>query len=209
APAPVAPQSPKPVPRPAGANVVVTITNAPVAQRGRWLTARLQVANTGRKAAKGVALVISPPRGVTVQRRRIALGTLKPGANRRLTLRLRLGRGAAAAPKLRLSLASGRKRKSAPALQLVAARRTPAPAPTPDAPAPPKGLTGRLFTHVEPSAMTSSEWSGYAFIDDKWAYKGIPEGGFPDCSQPASKCVPYTYDEKTGALKVGDETGSV
>jgi hypothetical protein len=96
-----------------------------------------------------------------------------------------------------------------PPARRTPAARPPAGTPAPAAPAAPQGLAGRLFAHVTPSAMTASEWSGYAFIDDKWAYKGLPEGGFPDCSQPASKCIPYTYDEKTGALKVGDETGSV
>ena len=50
-------------------------------------------------------------------------------------------------------------------------------------------------------------------MSDRWAYRGIPKGGLPACTQttagvdedgdPTDGCLPYSYDAKTRALKLG------
>lgn len=78
------------------------------------------------------------------------------------------------------------------------------PAPTPGHP-----LTGRYFF-----TYTGLEADGVVFVDDRFAYRGFPSGGFPACTGPtapdddADGCVPYSYDAATGAIVLGGRPGS-
>jgi hypothetical protein len=54
--------------------------------------------------------------------------------------------------------------------------------------------------------------TAYAFVDDRWAYRGIPKGGLPTCTtttagvdadgDPTDGCLPYIYDRKTRTLEI-------
>jgi hypothetical protein len=53
----------------------------------------------------------------------------------------------------------------------------------------------------------------YYFANDRFAYRGRPAGGLPDCpaataGESGDGCVPYSYDPATGAVTVDGKTGS-
>jgi hypothetical protein len=59
----------------------------------------------------------------------------------------------------------------------------------------------------------------YAFVDDRWAYRGIPKGGLPSCTtttagvdedgDPTDGCLPYTYDATSRTLKLGGQAATL
>lgn len=68
--------------------------------------------------------------------------------------------------------------------------------------------------------MSWNRWTGLIFLDDRWAYRGIPEsGGLPKCTSrtvgvdedgdPTPGCVPYTYDARTHALTVDGQPATM
>ncbi len=58
------------------------------------------------------------------------------------------------------------------------------------------------------------EADGVVFVNDRFAYRGFPSGGFPACTGPtapnddADGCVPYSFDAATGAIVLGGRPGS-
>ncbi|MDO8210843.1 hypothetical protein [Conexibacter sp. CPCC 206217] len=164
-----------------------------------------------------------------------SLKTLKPGAASTVTVRVRATRAgtvtfvasgagrlsARATVTLKLAGAarSGKPRARArrPAGR---ARRPAARARRPTARAPDLGpLADRYFWGFKNSATYA--WDNYAvwFVDGRWAYYGFPPSGRPTCTAPTTVlddkgrptddgCRPYTYDPATGALTVGDLSGT-
>ncbi len=60
--------------------------------------------------------------------------------------------------------------------------------------------------------LTTTYMHAYYFVDEHWVYRGVPKEGLPACgSQTANGeedgCLPYTWNESTGALSIGGTAG--
>jgi hypothetical protein len=219
-PAPSLPAAPAPEPVPAAAPAALLVVKAPAlapVKRGRRLRARIRVENNGTASARGVRLRVSAPKAMRVSPRTVRVGTLAPGGKRMVVLRLRARRNAklalavtarGAVPRAKGTLTVRIKRRCG---RRCARRKPPARATPP--------LAGRYFTHVDVSTMTANAWTALAFVDGRWAYRGIPEGGLPTCTQrtagvdadgdPTDGCVPYEYDPKAGTLRIDGEPATI
>jgi hypothetical protein len=72
-------------------------------------------------------------------------------------------------------------------------------------------IVGRYFWTSE-MVLTTTYVHAYYFVDEHWVYRGVPKEGLPTCgSQTANGeedgCLPYTWDEATGALNIAGTTG--
>lgn len=216
APPPAAP-APKPVPAaaPAALLVVKAPALAPV-KRGRRIRARIRVENNGTASARSVRLRVSAPKAMRVSPRIARVGTLAPGRARTVVLRLRAKRAA----KLALAVTARGKVPRAKGTLTVRIKRPcgrRCARQKPPAAKPP--LARRYFTHVDVSTMTANDWTALAFVDGRWAYRGIPEGGLPTCTQrtagvdadgdPTDGCVPYEYDSKAGTLRIDGDPATI
>ena len=194
------PPPPTPVPVPATPKLEITVDGVKPLRRNRWLPVRVEVANVGAKPARKVTLRAKPGRGAKASKRRIRVGTLAPGKSRTVKLRLRTRRAARVA----LTARSGKVRATE-RVPLVLRGRVPGKPPQ-------RGLGGRYFTLWEADPLGPGRRTGFAFVDGRWAYRGIPKGGLPACTtttagvdedgDPTDGCLPYTYDPKTRALKI-------
>ncbi|MGD9694390.1 MAG: hypothetical protein AB7V42_01885 [Thermoleophilia bacterium] len=212
--APPPPPEPAPPAPPAAPALAVTVSGVPSAvRRGRWITARVRVANTGTAPAKKVRVTVGSARGV-VRRGATArtVASIAPGKAVTLRLRLRLAPAARASSVLAVRARSG---TLTAAGRIRLSVRRPAP-PAPRTPAGP--LTNTYWWGF----VSHTDWAwdnrGVYFYDGRWAYRGIPTGGLPACTRvtagrdekgnPTDGCVRYTYDARTGALTVGDLKGT-
>jgi len=69
-------------------------------------------------------------------------------------------------------------------------------------------LAGRTYGYesVEGSAAASSRYvKMMTFVDDRYAFMGLPPAGRPTCTPLRADCLPYAYDESTGLLQVGGD----
>ncbi len=183
-----------------------------VIKRNRTITLKLVLNNDGAKSTSDATVTIASARGLSVAKRKLKVRRLKPATHRTLKLKVKLTRAKAT---LKVSARAG-KLKATTSLQLrvgKASKRLPAPA-TKKSP-----IVGtywwRTVSHVDYA------WDNRAlyFVDDKTVYSGFPKGGLPaTCATPPGEpqeevdtregCLPYTYDEKTGALTVAGVVGT-
>jgi hypothetical protein len=143
-----------------------------------------------------------------VSKRRIAVGALKAGKSRKVRLRVRARRASGVTLVARSGKVRTRER-----LQLALRGRKPARPPAR------AGLAGQLFTLWEADAMGPGRRTGFAFVDGRWAYRGIPKGGLPACTtttagvdedgDPTDGCLPYAYDAKSRKLTIDGKPASL
>jgi hypothetical protein len=167
---------------------------------------RVKVANVGQAAARKVTLRAKPARGARASKRRVKVGTIAPGKARTVKLKLRTKRKASVA----LTARSG-KLRATEKLPLVLRGRVVKP--------PKGGLGGQYFTLWTADPMGPGRREAYAFVDERWVYRGIPKGGLPACTtttagvdedgDPTDGCLPYAYNAKTGALELGDQAATL
>lgn len=217
---------PTPAP-PTRATVTVAVPASATLIRGRWQTVRVRVRNTGTAPARAARLTVAVPSGVQVTvpgatrraPRARALGTLRPGATRTVAVRVRSTRALRASAKASFSVrATGRgtvRARAATALRNRVVRPVTPPRTTPG-----RGpLAGRYFWGWVSHTDRAWDNRGVYFSNDRWAHVGLPASGLPDCTartevtdgegRPTGEgCRPYTYDASTGALRVGDLTGT-
>jgi hypothetical protein len=116
---------------------------------------------------------------------------------------------------LKVTVRSGRLRASSSLLLRIGKARKAKPAPAPKK----SPLVGtfwwRNVNHVDWA------WDNRAlyFADGGAVYSGFPKGGLPaTCTTPPAEpdeefdtregCLPYTFDERSGAITIGDKTGT-
>jgi hypothetical protein len=232
-PAPVTQTTPAPAPKPApapapakkAARLAVAISGVPTTiRRNRTMSLKVKVSNTGTAAATGVKLKVGTARGLTATPRTITVKTLKAGTSttRRVKVRLTakarttttLAFRASGARKLaatgRVALRIGKAKKPKPT------KKTPGPAPAPTKQNP---LVGTYWWYVISHVDWAWDNHGVYFLDDRWAYRGIPKGGLPtscaaqtagvdDKGEQTDGCIPYTYDAATGAVTLGTAAGT-
>jgi hypothetical protein len=153
------------------------------------------------------------PRGLSgLSSRPKRLPALKPAQKRTLKLRVRLTKAARKTTTLKVTVRAGKlKETSAVVLRIGKAKKQPKAKKSP--------IVGtfwwRTVSHVDYS------WDNRAlyFVDGGSVYSGFPKGGLPSaCNTPAAEpdeeidtregCLPYTFDEKSGAVTIGDKAGT-
>ena len=182
-------------------------------KRNKTLTLKLTLANDGAKPTSNGTVTIASAKGLSVAKRKLKLTKLKPAAKRTLKLKLKL---TAAKTTLKVTVKAG-KLKATTSLLIKAGKQAKK---LPEQPATKKSpIVGtywwRTVTHVDYA------WDNRAlyFVDDKTVYSGFPKGGLPaTCTTPPAEpseevdtregCLPYTYDEKTGAVTVAGVIGT-
>lgn len=182
---------------------------------GATVRVNVVVRNRSRSAIRRVLLRATPARGVRVAlpharpgRAVLTLGKLPAHSSRTIAVRLTPSTGTATAATTLTLSAPGLPSVTRQIRLKIRTRGVPEPAPSP-APVPANPLVGRYFF-----TYTGLEADGVAFVGDRFAYRGFPQGGFPACTAPtaanadADGCVPYTYDAATGAIVLGGRPGS-
>jgi len=226
-PAPPSPTAPAPAPAPAPASapkpkakakatkkapkLAVTVSGVPsTIKRNRTMSLKVKVANTGTAAATGVRLRAGTARGLSVRPATIAIKTLKAGRSTTRRVKVRLTAKARTTTTLSLK-ATGAKKLAATgrvALRIGTAKK-PAPTKPKAKPAPTSPLAGTYWWYTINHVDSAWDNHGVYFLDDAWAFHGIPKGGLPTaCSAQIAGCEPYTYDAATGAVTLGTAAGT-
>jgi len=221
---PPAPAPPAPAPKPVAkaAKLAVTITGVPTTiRRDHALALRVRVANTGTATAQTVRLRIGRARGLSVRPHAITtITTLKAGRSTTRTVRLTLTRTARTTTAVSFTAAGAAKvvGRSRLALRIGKAKAIKKPSgPAPQAPS--KGpLAGTYWWYTINHSDSAWDNHGVFFVDDRWAYRGIPKGGLPACSaatattdaqgEETDGCLPYTNNSASGAVTLGSAAGT-
>lgn len=180
------------------------------ARSGRWAKLSLEVRNTSRGAASAVRLTAAG-KGIEVRTPAIDVGPVDDRSTEYLDLQVRLEQ-----PKKK----KGKKPKPLKPRTLTLTVTDPGAATataqaqvvvTPR-PTTPKKLTGTYWWGWESTNLQSSAgWINHAiwFVDKKWAHTGWAEGKKPRCSAKVKECVRYSYNQRTGKVKIGRQKAKV
>jgi hypothetical protein len=166
---------------------------------GQTTKLKVSVADHGHAAISKVVLEAKASKGVTVKPDKVKVGKLTPGEKRVAAFKV-TATSSAKRKLVFVAKAPGQpKAHDAVALKLAAA--------APKVPA----IVGRYFWNTS-QVLTTTYLHGYYFVNETTAYRGIPTGGLPTtCTTPAvgeeDGCVPYSWNEATGALTIGGESG--
>jgi hypothetical protein len=163
---------------------------------------KVKVANRGKKPIAGVVLVAKGSKAVKVKPAKVKVGKLKARQAKATTFTVTVS--AAGKRKLEfVAKAPGRKQaRKAVALRAGAA---------PQEEAKRSAIVGLYFWNTYSMLMTTY-MHGYYFVDEKWVYRGVPKEGLPACTAQTATgeedgCLPYTWDEATGALNIAGVVG--
>lgn len=167
---------------------------------------KVKVPNHGKKPIAGVVLLANHSKEVSVSPAKAKVGTLKPRKAAPETFTVTAT--AAGNPKLSfVAKAPGQakardgvalKVAGAPPKEEETAKKTPA-------------IIGRYFWNTY-QVLTTTYMHAYYFVDEHWVYRGVPKEGPPTCGGQTANgeedgCLPYTWDESTGALTIGSTGG--
>jgi hypothetical protein len=165
---------------------------------GSTVKLKVKVRDRGRAAIPAVALLAKAPRGITVKPARVKVGKLVPGKKKVEVFEVTAT--SATKPKLTfVAKAPGEPPASDGVALTVAEAKKASP------------IVGRYFWRSE-LVLSTTYLRGYYVVDEHWIYRGIPEGGLPACTVQTAQgeddgCLPYTWDEATGALNVAGTPG--
>jgi hypothetical protein len=189
--------------------LVVSVPKAPTLAVGAGAKLKVAVANKGRRPVAGVVLVAKPSKGIAVKPAKVKVGRLAPGHKAKETFKVTVT-AAGAKPQVAFTA----KAPGQPAAHKALAIKGGAATGGGKEGAPPKqsAIVGHFFWRSE-LILSTTYLHGYYFVDEHWVYQGMPEGGVPVCTSQTAQgegdgCLPYTYDEATGALNVAGTVGS-
>jgi hypothetical protein len=182
-----------------GAPLVVSAPKSAALTVGQTAKLKVAVVDHGHAAIAKVVLLAKASKGVTVKPAKVKVGKLAPGKKHVATFKV-TATSTAGAKLVFVAKAPGQATAHDGVALKVAAATPPVPA-----------IVGRYFWNSS-QVLTTTYLHGYYFVDEHTAYRGIPSGGLPTtCTTPAvgeeDGCVPYTWNEATGALTIGSETG--
>ncbi|HJZ38479.1 MAG TPA: hypothetical protein VJ204_19570 [Solirubrobacterales bacterium] len=167
---------------------------------------KVSVADRGHGALVGVVLQAKASKGVTVRPAKVKVGRLKAGKREVATFKVTAT--STAKPKLVfVATAPGEpKAKDAVAVKIAGGSN----GPKEEAKKAPD-IVGRYFWNTY-QVLTTTYMHAYYFVDEHWVYRGVPKEGLPSCTSQTANgeedgCLPYTWDETTGALNIGGTTG--
>jgi hypothetical protein len=159
---------------------------------------KVKVADHGKAPIAGVVLLAKASKGVKVDPAKAKVGTLKPEKAKAETFTVTVT--AAGKPKLQFIAKAPGQAKARDAVVVTAEEG----AKTPD-------IVGRYFWNTY-QLLTTTYMHAYYFVDEHWVYRGVPKEGPPVCSSQTAVgeddgCLPYTWDETTGALNIAGVSG--
>jgi hypothetical protein len=188
--------------------LVVQVPKAPALTVGTKAKLKVGVANKGPRPIAGVVLLAKASKGITVKPAKVKVGRLAPGKKAVETFKV-----AVTAAGAKPSIGFTAKAPGQPTVHKGLAIKG-AGSGGGKEPAPPKAsaIVGHYFWRSE-LILSTTYLHGYYFVDEHWVYRGIPEGGLPVCTAQTAQgeedgCLPYTYDEATGALNIAGTAGS-
>jgi hypothetical protein len=166
---------------------------------------KVKVANHGKKPIAGVVLLAKASKEVAVKPAKVKIGMLEGHAARSATFTVSVT--AAGKPKLLFIVKAPHQKQASDGIALkVGAGSTKEEAKkTPD-------IVGRYFWNTY-QVLTTTYMHAYYFVDEHFVYRGVPKEGLPACSSQTTfnadddGCIPYTWNETTGALTIGDVGG--
>jgi hypothetical protein len=166
---------------------------------------KVKVANHGKKPIAGVVLLAKASKEIEVAPAKAKVGTLKPRKAKVASFMVTVT--AAGKPKLSFVAKAPGQAKSHDAIALKVG---PAPPPKEEAKKVPR-IIGRYFWNTY-QVLTTTYMHAYYFVDEQWVYRGVPKEGLPTCSGATATgeedgCLPYTWNESTGALTIGSTGG--
>jgi prepilin-type processing-associated H-X9-DG protein len=179
-----------------------TAANLPV---GIPTKVKVKVANHGKAPIAKVTLVASHSKEVRVAPGKAKIGTLRPHKSKAATFTVTV----TAAGKSTLEFVA-KAPHQAKAHDAVALKVSGAP-PKEEAKKAPD-IVGRYFWNSY-QVLTTTYMHAYYFVDEHFVYRGVPKEGPPACSAQTTfnddddGCIPYTWDESTGALTIGSAGG--
>lgn len=206
-----------PVKVPAAAKLALSLSGTPsTIKRNRTMRLKLKVANDGSKTSSKVSVSIGRARGLSVGKVK-TLPALKPAQKRTLTLKVKLTKRAKVSTNLKVTIKAGKLKQSSTVLLRIGKAKKLKPVPQEQAKQSP--IVGtywwRTVNHVDWA------WDNRAlyFVDNGTVYSGFPKGGLPTaCTAPPAEpgdefdtregCLTYSFDEKTGAVTIGDKVGT-
>jgi len=166
---------------------------------------KVKVVNRGKAPIARVVLAAVHSKEVKVSPATAKVGTLKPRKSKSVTFTVTVT--AAGKPKLEFVAKAPHQAKGHDAVALKVSG------------APPKeeakkapDIVGRYFWNTYQVLMTTY-MHAYYFVDEHFVYRGVPKEGLPACSAQTTfnddddGCIPYTWNESTGALTIGSATG--
>jgi CARDB len=205
------------------AQLAVTVSGVPsVIKRNRTMSLKVKVANIGTAAATGVTLKVGAARGLSATPKAITVQTLKAGKSTTRRVKVKLTKKAKTTTTLTLKASRAKKVAATGrvALRIGKAKKTTKNSPpVTTTPTKQNPLIGTYWWYV----ITHVDWAwdnhGVYFINDTWAYRGIPKGGLPaSCTvqtagldekgEETDGCIPYTYDSASGAVTLGTAAGT-
>ena len=212
------PSTPVPPPAPKLAKLSLAPSRSLTLRRGKWKKVKLRITNRGTATAAKVSLKLGKAKGVAVKPKsgQLKLKTIAPGKSKTASFKLLLTKRAKATSTIKLRVTGAKGVKSTGALTVKAWKKSrghPGKGKGKEPKAPEKSpLAEKLFFGYEMQASESATLIGYAFLDETWAYHGIPAGGLPNCTEVTGSadkegCVKYSYDPKSRAVQIGSLGG--
>jgi hypothetical protein len=190
--------------------LTAAVTKRPSLTVGKTAKVKVVVEAQGGSAIKSVVLRAKPSKGLKVKPAKVKLGTFAPGKKRGVSFEVTAT--SAANPKLRLILkAPGQPAVHASVrLKIAGGDKVGGNDQKEEAKKAPD-IVGRYFWNTY-QVLTTTYMHAYYFVDEHWVYRGVPKEGLPACgSQTANGeedgCLPYTWNESTGALSIGGTAG--
>lgn len=180
------------------------------ARKGRWAELSLELRNTSQGPATGVRLTAAG-KGIEVKQGTLDVGAVDARSTEYLDLLVRLEqpkgkkgkKNRTPAPRtLTLTVTDPGAATATAQAQIVVTPR----------PTTPKKLTGTYWWGWESTNLQSSAgWINHAiwFVDRKWAYTGWAEGKKPRCSAKVKECQRYSYNVRTGKVRIGRQKAKV
>jgi prepilin-type processing-associated H-X9-DG protein len=164
----------------------------------------VKVANRGKKPIARVVLLASHSKAVKVTPVKAKLGLLKPRKVKSEAFTVTVT--AAGKPRLEFIAKAPRQAKAHDAIALKVSG-----APPREEGAKASAIIGHYFWNTY-QVLTTTYMHAYYFVDDHWVYRGVPKEGLPACTGQTANgdedgCLPYTWDETSGALNIAGVTG--
>jgi hypothetical protein len=172
---------------------------------------KVSVADRGHGAIVGVVLQAKASKGVTVKPAKVKVGRLKPGKVEVATFKVTAT--SAAKPKLVFvaTAPSEQKAKDPVAVKIGGGPNGSDGGGSKEEAKKAPDIVGRYFWNTYP-VLTTTYMHAYYFVDEDWVYRGVPKEGLPACGSQIANgeedgCLPYTWNESTGALSIGGTAG--
>jgi hypothetical protein len=171
---------------------------------------KVKVANHGAAPIAGVTLLAKASKGVSVSPAKAKVGKLKAHATKSATFTVTAG--AAGQTSLRFVAKAPGQKQASDGVALKVGGGSKKEEPKKEEAKKTPEIVGHYFWNSE-YVVTTTYIHGYYVVDEHFVYRGIPKEGPPTCTAQTTfnddddGCIPYTWNEETGALTIGSQTG--